>query len=369
MNRSPGFAKILLINTFVSAFIGALVVLIFLGFNRDEDRMVFSGNIAYAISGSEEERSIISSIKSVKPSVVNIDTYVASQGYFGQGGEGIGSGVVIRENGYILTNRHVIRDATNITISLDNGKKYTGKLVNAHPDIDLAVIKIDANGLRVPRFANSDNLKLGQVAIAIGNPLNFSWTVTVGVVSALERDIDAGGGMPLYRGLVQTDAAINPGNSGGPLLNSSGEIIGINTLIYSGTETTVAQGLGFAIPINIARKVANELIQGGGKTSSKSSKPWIGIKLQNVDRKIAEQWGFPTASGILVINVIPNSPAQRAGLAPGDIIVQANGKSVKTYDDLIAVLGPLKIGTAVDLGVWHEGRKVGREIILEALNR
>jgi len=366
--RKISFEKILIVNTIVSALIGALVVLCLGGYRGgEEDRIVFSGNPAFAALGAQEE-SVIQAIKLLKPSVVNIDTYVAAQDYFGQGGEGIGSGIVIRENGYILTNRHVIRDATNITVTMDNGKKFAGELVNAHPDYDLAIIKINASGLKVAKLGDSDKVKLGQTAIAIGNPLHFSWTVTLGVISALERDIDAGSSAAIYRGLIQTDAAINPGNSGGPLINTSGEVIGINTLVFSGTETTVAQGLGFAIPINIVKKVVNDLIEGGSSTSS-SSRPWIGIKLQNVTKQTAQQWGFPASSGILIVNVIANSPAQRAGLTPGDIIVEANGKTVKKYDDLISVLSPLGSGTAVDLGVWHDGRKVSREIILESLSQ
>ena len=362
-----GFEKILIINTIVSALIGGLVVLFLGGYiSDDSDRITFTGNPAYAL-GSQEQ-AVIDAVKSLKPSVVNIDTYVAAQDYFGQGGEGIGSGIILRENGYILTNRHVIRDATNITVTLDNGKKFSGELVNAHPDYDLAIIKINANGLKVAKLGNSDKVKLGQAAIAIGNPLHFSWTVTLGVISALERDIDAGSSSAIYRGLIQTDAAINPGNSGGPLINTAGEVVGVNTLIFSGTETTVAQGLGFAIPINIAKKVAGELIDGAGTTSN-SSRPWIGIKLNNVTKQMAQQWGFPTSSGVLIVNVIANSPAQRAGLAPGDIIVGANGTTVKSYDDLLSVLGPLGPGASVELAVWHDGRKVTREIILEALSQ
>jgi len=356
VNERIPFNKLIILNTIVSALIGALVVFALGGFL----------NSACASFTSQEE-AVISAIKRVKPSVVNIDTYVASQNFLGQGGEGNGSGIIIKENGYILTNRHVIRDATNITVSLDNGKQYNGKLVSAHPDYDLALIKIDAKGLKVAKLGNSDNVRLGETAIAIGNPLHFSWTVTVGVVSALERDINAGGSLPIYKGLIQTDAAINPGNSGGPLINSAGEVIGINTLIFSGTENTVAQGLGFAIPINTARKVANELMQGGKSASTSSNKPWIGIKLQNVTKQLAQQWGFPTSTGVLIVNVIANSPAQRGGLCPGDIIVDVNGKTVKTYDDLISKLGSLKSGTAVELGVWHEGRKTKREIIIEVL--
>lgn len=356
MNEKIPFHKLIVLNTIISAFIGGLVVFI----------MGVFFNSAYASFTSQEE-AVIRAIKIIKPSVVNIDTYVASQNFLGQGGEGIGSGIIIKENGYILTNRHVIRDATNITVSLDNGKQYNGKLISAHPDYDLALIKVDARGLKVAKLGNSDKVKLGETAIAIGNPLHFSWTVTVGVVSALERDIDAGGSSPIYKGLIQTDAAINPGNSGGPLINSDGEVIGINTLIFSGTESTVAQGLGFAIPINIARKVANELMQGGKSTSSSGNKPWIGIKLQNVTKQLAQQWGFPTSTGVLIVNVIANSPAQRGGLCPGDIIVDVNGKTVKTYEDLISKLGSLKSGTAVELGVWHEGRKAKREIIIEIL--
>ncbi|HPZ08707.1 MAG TPA: trypsin-like peptidase domain-containing protein [Candidatus Eremiobacteraeota bacterium] len=360
------FQKLLIINTVMSAFIGGLIVF-FLGGYATSAGLIFSNNVAYAALTSQEQ-AVISAIKKIKPSVVNIDTYVAAKSYLSQGGEGIGSGIIVRENGYILTNRHVIRDATNITVTLDNGKQYSGKLVNAHSEYDLALIKINASSLKVAKFGDSTKVKLGQTAIAIGNPLHFSWTVTLGVVSALERDIDAGGNLPIYRGLIQTDAAINPGNSGGPLINSDGEVIGINTLIFSGTDTTVAQGLGFAIPGNTAKKVANELIQNKGTTSS-GSKPWIGIKLQNVTRQLAQQWGFPTSTGVLVVNVIANSPAQRGGLCPGDIIVDVRGKPVKTYEELIGILSPLKAGTAVELGVWHEGRKVKREIILETLSQ
>ncbi|MBI2252281.1 MAG: trypsin-like peptidase domain-containing protein, partial [Armatimonadetes bacterium] len=205
-------------------------------------------SIQQAFSLISTEVQIIEAIKKVRDAVVSINTYS-----YGEEIQGIGSGVILTHDGYILTNAHVIKKARNIIIMLSSGEKYPANLIKASADQDLAILKINSNkSLPIPQFGDSDKLQLGQIAIAIGNPMHFEWTVTSGVVSALGRKINYKG--ITYENLIQTDAAINPGNSGGALINSAGEVIGINTLVYTGSVYTHAQGLSFAIPIKAALK-------------------------------------------------------------------------------------------------------------------
>ncbi len=310
---------------------------------------------------NEYEKATIDVVKRVSPSVVMITTNTVVEDFdFFSGPEvrniqGLGSGVIYRNDGYLLTNNHVISGlkgaaaADQILVVLGDGKSYPAKLVGSDPQTDLAVLKIDHNNLPIPKWANSDKVQEGQVAIAIGNPLaeNLKNTVTVGVVSAKGRRVKVNNDLEM-RNMIQTDASINAGNSGGPLLDSKGNIIGINTLIVANS-----QGIGLAIPSNTARTVADQLISKGYV-----SRPGIGIGyiiLTPENVRVLEyglQRKLPTENGILIGRVIKNAPAHLAGLLPGDIIVKINGRTLGA-DDFREVIGKYKIGTKLKLEYYR----------------
>ncbi len=231
----------------------------------------------------------------------------------------LGSGVIIDERGYIVTNWHVIEKAASITITTEDEKEYEASLIGADPKSDLAVLKISSqkNFTKVP-LGTSDNLYIGETVIAIGNPFGLSHTVTTGVVSAVNRSIKAN--EQVYENFIQTDASINPGNSGGPLLNINGELIGINTAIYG-----QAEGIGFAIPINTVKRIVDDLLEFG-----EVRVPWIGISVQEIDPGIAAHFKYPESYGVIVSEIFPNSPAAKSGLQSADIIMSIADKKIKT---------------------------------------
>ncbi len=311
------------------------------------------------------EARIIDAVRHVKPSVVRIDTYRE-----GATKPGIGSGVILRHDGFILTNFHVIRHAQVIRVFLPSGQHYSATVWKSNAEHDLAIIHIDAKSLPVPRFGNSDRLELGQTAIAIGSPLRFSWSVTRGIISALGREVPAQG--IDYRNLIQTDAAINPGSSGGALVNSDGEVIGINTLVYTGTETYQhAAGLAFAIPINDALRVAQALVGQRTVVIHQQGPGWLGVDdCADVTRDMAELYDFRVKSGVLVKKVQPSSPAESAGIQHNDVITEVNGVGVHNLKDLHAVMNTHKAGETIQLVVWRLGRKrIAVSATLEVKNR
>ncbi len=301
--------------------------------------------------------------------VVNIDTVGRPQVSGGFGGlfsfgepqevvpKGQASGVIIRPDGYILTNNHVVADANKVTVRLHNKdgkeKSYPARLVGRDPKTDLAVIKIDATGLAAAAPANSDRLEVGDWVIAVGNPLGLGTTVTVGVVSATVRENLQIEGTVLEKA-IQTDASINRGNSGGALSDLSGRLVGINTAIASAGPGGGSIGIGFAIPSNTAMKIANELISKG-----KVVRPWIGIMYLQVNDDVRRELGangqvnLPKVDGALIREVVPNSPADRAGLMPLDVITQINGKKVTSSSVISEFVKMAKVGQIVDLTVWH----------------
>ncbi|MBN1825162.1 MAG: Do family serine endopeptidase [Candidatus Eisenbacteria bacterium] len=280
--------------------------------------------------------------------------------FFGQprspwGGEeemvqrGLGSGVIATEDGYIITNNHVVADARDIAVLLSNGEEYEAEVIGADPKTDVAVIRIDAKGLPAARFGDSDALEVGEWVIAVGSPFSQSLnhTVTTGIVSAKSRTAV---GLADYEDFIQTDAAINPGNSGGALVNLDGEVVGINTAIAS--RSGGSQGVGFAIPINMARRIQSSLIETGTVTRG-----WIGIGIQGVTKEIQEALDLPDRDGVLVSNIMEKSPAEEAGLERQDVIVRLNGRKVdgmRTFRNEIASTPP---GTNVDLGVLRDGKE------------
>jgi serine protease Do len=250
---------------------------------------------------------------------------------------GSGSGVIIRQDGVILTNAHVVRDFGDVEVGLADGRRVSGRVLGRDPAVDVAVVRVEATDLPAAPLADSDRLEVGQMAIAIGNPIGLERTVTTGVVSAVNRSPR---GFELG-GLIQTDAAINPGNSGGPLLDSQGRVMGINTVIIQGTT-----GLGFAIPINLARDIAEQLL-----TTGRIQRTVLGIVPDDLIPELAQQYDLPVREGIIVRQVEPSSPASRAGLQVADIITQIDGQRVTTSGDLRRILRSRKPGDTVRLTV------------------
>ncbi|HEY8345485.1 MAG TPA: trypsin-like peptidase domain-containing protein [Bacillota bacterium] len=318
---------------------------------------------------SSYERSTIEVVEKVGPAVVMITTtklVEVNDFFFGLVGyrevQGLGSGVIFRKDGYILTNNHVISKAEKIIVILSDGRSFAAQVVGADPLTDLAVIKINGENLPTAEFGDSDRLKVGQIAIAIGNPIGESLnnTVTVGVISALGRSLEIEKGVTLAN-LIQTDASINPGNSGGPLLDSQGKIIGINTAIIQ-----EAQGIGFAIPINKAAEISGLLIKEG-----RVRRGGIGIRYIPYDqssKKLAEtRFGIrlPTDEGFLVTSVQKGGPADKAGLKAGDVIVAINGQSIKEGVDFQGL--DLRVGDKVTMEVYRNKRKMTFTIIAAEL--
>ncbi len=269
---------------------------------------------------------------------------------------GTGSGFIISSDGVILTNAHVIDGADRVTVTLKDGRNYEGRVLGQDSVTDVAVVKIEAENLPISRLGDSDQLRPGEWAIAIGNPLGLDNTVTAGIISATGRT-SGDVGVPDKRvGFIQTDAAINPGNSGGPLLNQRGEVVGMNTAIIGG-----AQGLGFAIPIKTAQRIANQLIANG-----KVDHPFLGIRMANLTPEVRERINNTPNSplqvqdeqGVLIFEVIPNSPAQRSGLQPGDVIRGINGQTVTRADQVQQVVENSEVGDTLQLDVRRQGQTV-----------
>lgn len=302
----------------------------------------------------------------VQDSVVNIRTekleryYDFFYGPFSEKVTGIGTGIIIRKDGYILTNNHVVAGASNIIVILHGGRELKGTVVGVDPESDLAVVKVDAANLPAAEIGDSSKIRVGELAVAIGNPFGLSYTVSAGVISALQRNIQATddtGRTYLYTNLIQTDAAINPGNSGGPLCNAKGEVIGINTLIYS--RSGGYQGIGFAIPINDAIKIAEDLINKG-----RASHAFIGIYGDDAS-KYPERLPKNVKKGAIVVQVIPGSPAEKAGLLRGDIIVEFDGETITTMEDLVSRVRMRKPGDKVRLVLYRDGKRMEVELTLE----
>lgn len=279
-----------------------------------------------------------------------------------------GSGVIIDPDGYLLTNDHVVGRANAVTVTLNDGREYEGRVLGSDPRYDLAVVKVEGENLPVASLGDSDDVIVGEWAIAIGNPFGYLLndpdpTVTAGVISALHRDVQGEGESgAIYKDMIQTDAAINPGNSGGPLVNSRGEVIGISSFIFSSSGGS--QGIGFAIPVNIARQVINELIEYG-----RVRDVWVGIKVQPLSRAIAERLRLPSADGVLVSYVEDESPAARVGISPGDVIVGVNGDAVTNIRQARRAIFGSRVGDVIRLAVLRAGETMYYDLELEEVPR
>jgi S1-C subfamily serine protease len=307
-------------------------------------------------------RAVISAVEKVSPSVVNIDVHQRLRGRrtgdprLPQEARGNGSGFIFTPDGFILTNSHVVHHASKIEVNLSDGRRYQADLVGDDPDTDLAVVRINAPNLLSAYLGDSHSIRVGQLVIAIGNPYGFQATVTAGVVSALGRSLRSNSGR-LIDNIIQTDAALNPGNSGGPLVNSSGEVIGVNTAVI-----LPAQGICFAIAVNTAKFVAAQLIKDG-----KIRRSYIGVAGQNVplQRRVVRFHNLPVQSGILVVSTEENSPARGAGLREGDVIVIYAGQPVAGIDELHRLLTEKSVGVRSPLTVLRGAEKVILDIVPE----
>ena len=303
----------------------------------------------------EYSRTVVSAVARVEPAVVNID--IKQQRMSRRGPReigGSGSGFIITPDGFILTNSHVVLEAKEIAVNLFDGRELRAQLVGDDPDTDLAVIRIDASQLKHVRLADSEKLRVGQIVIAIGNPLGFQASVTAGVISALGRSMYSQSGR-LIDNIIQTDAALNPGNSGGPLVNSAGEVIGVNTAMIR-----PAQGICFAIASNTARLVAGWLIRDG-----RIRRSYIGVAGQNVPlhRRVIRFYNLPLETGVLVVSVEKDSPAQRAGHREGDVLIAFNERPIGTIHDLHKMLVGEQIGVPAKLLIIRHTEKLELSIL------
>lgn len=320
--------------------------------------------LAQPVVGSS--MSFREAVKVAAPSVVSISTSRAVDDptgskdpwfrffFGGQGDEGeeeaqraMGSGVIVSELGYILTNNHVVEGAEEILVTLPDSRSTRAKVIGTDPDSDLAVLKIDLPRLAAIAWGSSDDLQVGDAVLAIGNPFGVGQTVTSGIVSGLGRNHL---GINTFENFIQTDAAINPGNSGGALVDAAGNLLGINTAIY--TRSGGSMGIGFAIPASLARQVLDGIVKEGHVTRG-----WIGVEPQDLSPELAQTFGLvPQEQGVIVTGVLHGGPAQAAGLQPGDVITHVGSQEVRNTSDLLTQIAALKPGLAVDLGLKRQGQ-------------
>jgi serine protease Do len=287
----------------------------------------------------------------VGPTVVGIATRQRAYDWFygtvEQGG--VGSGVIFDPTGYILTNDHVVAGATDITVTLADGRQVAGQVVGTDPGMDLAVVKVKATGLTPALFGDSDGLRVGELAVAIGNPLGleFQRSVTAGIISALNRTIETDDGK-ILENLIQTDAPINPGNSGGPLVNARGEVVAINS-----AKAQAAEGMGFAIPISQARPIVEEILAHG-----QVRRPWLGIYVAAINREISAYFDLKDRQGVVALDVYRGSPAEQAGIEPGDVITKVGTNNIRTLSDFTKILSNLRVGEKIQLTLSRRGQVI-----------
>lgn len=319
--------------------------------------------VVHQIQGGE---IIADLVERVGPAVVNIDT-VSRQvvrsmdpffGFFGDEGpriqerKGSGSGFIVEANGLIVTNNHVIRGAKDIKVTLPDGRKFNGRVVGKDPASDLALVKIDGKNLPVLEMEDPGKIRVGQQVIAIGSPLGLQHSVTSGILSAVNRDIE----LNRRINFLQTDAPINPGNSGGPLLNLSGKVIGVNTAVAA-----QAQGIGFAVPVSTLKDVLPQL-----KSKGKAEHSWIGVGIRALPENKNKMF-FPADHGVIVVQVTPQSPAEKAGIQPGDVVLEVDQKRIDKEQDLISSVSGKRPGTKITLLVSREGQKKTLTVQVEAM--
>ncbi len=335
---------------------------------------------------AETEKAFVEISKRVTPAVVNISTTKTMKGmekgpfspffqdpffrrFFGdeffrehemprkRKEQSLGSGVIVSDDGYIVTNNHVVEGADEIKVVLSDRKEFVGKVVGADPKTDLAIVKIKASDLPAIVWGDSDQIEVGEFVLAIGSPFGLNQTVTSGIISAKGR---ANVGIADYEDFIQTDAAINPGNSGGALVNIRGELIGINTAIF--TRSGGYMGIGFAVPSNMAKSVMDSLVKDG-----KVTRGWLGVYIQDITPELAKQFKLGTNTGALVSDVMEGSPADKAGLQRGDVILQYNGKEVENNSHLRNMVAQTPVGKTIDVKVIRDGRTELLKVVIGEL--
>jgi S1-C subfamily serine protease len=354
-----------------SKVIAVALVLVIVGTAYMAGSGLFGAKSASADPILYNESTVTSIYNNASPAVVEIDVTSQSSGYFGSSVQGEGSGIVIDTNGNIVTNNHVVEGATTVSVKFKNGNTVTAKVLGTDTAADLAVVSVDASavsGITPLTLGDSSAVTPGQLAVAIGNPYGLDQTVTVGVVSGLNRTIGN------LTGMLQTDAALNPGNSGGPLLDANGAVIGINTAIETGTAMgTSAHGIGFAVPSNVVKNELTTLESGKAV-----ARPWIGISGQTLTAALAQQLTLTVNQGVYVVSVVAGSPAATAGLkaatfdangnpaAGGDVITAADGKAMNAIEDLQAYIATKNVGDVVALTVLRAGASTSVSVTLGA---
>ena len=319
------------------------------------------------VSAAAQPGSLAAAVRRAAPAVVSINTSRITRHpfaddpwfrlFFGQQGSqsqsGLGSGVIMSADGYVLTNNHVVQEADHIEAVLADGRRANARVIGADPESDLAVLKIDLPDLPVMTPSDSDRIEVGDRVLAIGNPFGVGQTVTSGIVSALGRDQL---GINTFENFIQTDAAINPGNSGGALTDEQGRLLGINTAIYSRSGGSL--GIGFAIPVNVARQALQDIVQNG-----RVVRGWIGVESTALTPELAENLGAASAQGVIITGVLNGSPAARAGMRPGDVVTLINGRPIRTVAELRAGITALRPGTAATFTALRQGQNVEMQLV------
>ena len=319
------------------------------------------------VSAAAQPGSLAAAVRRAAPAVVSINTSRITRHpfaddpwfrlFFGQQGSqsqsGLGSGVIMSSDGYVLTNNHVVQEADHIEAVLADGRRANARVIGADPESDLAVLKIDLPDLPVMTPSDSDRIEVGDRVLAIGNPFGVGQTVTSGIVSALGRDQL---GINTFENFIQTDAAINPGNSGGALTDEQGRLLGINTAIYSRSGGSL--GIGFAIPVNVARQALQDIVQNG-----RVVRGWIGVESTALTPELAENLGAASAQGAIITGVLNGGPAARAGMRPGDVVTRINGRPIRTVAELRAGITALRPGTAATFTALRQGQNVEMQLV------
>src|SRR5712671_1552177 len=324
------------------------------------------------LPGTARASSYYDAVQRATPSVVNIFTSKEIRSpkhpllndpifrrFFGeqlpdeaQRASSLGSGVIVSTSGYVLTNHHVVEAADEIEVALADGKKLLAKVVGNDPETDIAVLRVSAENLPAISFGSSDALRVGDVVLAIGNPFGVGQTVTSGIVSALGR---TGLGINTFENFIQTDAAINPGNSGGALIDASGNLIGINTAIFSRSGGSI--GIGFAIPVSTAKMVLDQIVKNGSVTRG-----WIGVEVQEITPPVAESFKLESTRGALIAGVLRGGPADKAGIKPGDVLVEVEGKPVADPSAMLNLVAALAPGAGAKMKLKRQGNDVGASV-------
>ncbi len=370
----------------VAALVGAIVVIMadHPMYAQDNIQKVTPANQRTIATLSDLNNAFVDIAKDVKPTVVTVSTektLTVTANPFGGGSlfdfffgpgqgrgqqqqpqerkyhqEGLGSGVIVASDGVILTNNHVVDGADSIYVRTYEGNKYLAKVIGTDPKTDIAVLRIDAKNLPRIAIGNSDSLRVGEMVMAVGSPMSeeLAYTVTEGIVSATGR---SNMGLATYEDFIQTDAAINPGNSGGPLVNMNGELVGLNAAIIS--QSGGFQGIGFAVPSNMAVHIMDMLL-----TTGKVTRGWLGVSIQDVNQQIADAMHLPEQTGALVGDVVSDSPAEKAGLKAGDLILTLNGDKIKNSSELRNEVASTAPGTKVDFGILRNGKNMSITVTL-----